>query len=106
MTTESDPNGRDNEQDFIWRFPLRADACTAADSDPLVEMMRAFLADLLDIGWFTREGRRVQVDGFALANDPERVFKIFPSQLNSSLSTDEPNLNGGDAHGDRSQDQE
>jgi len=66
------------EGDYVWRFPIQPEATSPVYDDPMVEMIRSFLADLLRLGCLTREGKRVDVDGFQFANDPKTVYRIFP----------------------------
>ena len=46
--------------------------------DPLVELIRGQLADLLDAVILTDHGRRVRIDGFQLLQEPETQYEIFP----------------------------
>ncbi|UCF94308.1 MAG: hypothetical protein JSW39_09150 [Desulfobacterales bacterium] len=68
------------ETDHVWRFKLQTEDKTFIYDDPLVEMVRAFLADLLTIGFLTSRGQRVAIDGFQLSDDPEKVYGIFPEE--------------------------
>jgi len=69
--TGGDPR---EEEEHVWRFPLAGERTPA--EDPLLEMCRLFFRDFLRIGFFTREGARVNVDGFVFVTDPERVHEI------------------------------
>lgn len=74
-------------EDFVWRFRLEPPPPATANPDPLVEMLRAFLEDLLQIGFLTSGGERVRVDGFALSNEPRTVHPIFPDPADLSSSS-------------------
>lgn len=77
---EPDDAGADDEQDFVFRFPLDQPASDeAAAGDPLIELIRGQLADLLDAVILTDHGKRVRVDGFRLLQDPDTQHDIFPS---------------------------
>jgi len=67
------------EEDYIFRFPLEPQRPeeTGCD-DPLVELIRGQLADLLDAVVLTHHGQRVRVDGFRLLQDPDTQYEIFP----------------------------
>jgi hypothetical protein len=69
-----------DEEDYVWRFSLEHPPSPCHYEDPLVEMVRAFFADFLNMGFLTRGGKRVQVDGFTLTKDPQTVYKIFPEE--------------------------
>jgi len=43
-------------------------------------MVRTFLSDFLNLGFLTRDGERVRVDGFVFASDTQRIYDIFPSE--------------------------
>lgn len=67
----------DTDEDHVWRFALASPACPADQEDPLLEMVRCFLRDLLSMGFLTRSGERVRVDGFAFNNAPGEIHPIF-----------------------------
>ncbi len=46
--------------------------------DPLLELVRGQLADLLDVIVLTSEGKPVMVDGFRLVSEPGTQYAIFP----------------------------
>ena len=77
MGKEKDKQTTDENGDFVWRFSLDEQPEDAVYEDPLVEMVRAFFADFLNMGHFTFEGRRVDVDGFAFTESPDTVYKVF-----------------------------
>ncbi len=68
---------RDDE--FVFRFRLDAPSAAerGAHPDPLVELIRGELADLLRCAVLTQHGRRVRVDGFRLLRDPDTHHAIF-----------------------------
>ena len=75
-TPAEEPCGRG---DYVFRFPVNATAGEeAVYSDPLVELIRGQLADLLDAVVLTEQGRRVRVDGFRLLQEPDIQYRIFP----------------------------
>lgn len=76
-----------DEPDFVWRFPLTPSEPAHDGADPLVEMIRALLADLLSFGYLTRGGQRVPVDGFVLMNDTDRVIAISTPPAAGDLET-------------------
>jgi hypothetical protein len=66
------------DDEFVFRFRLDAAAVEAgAHPDPLVELVRGELADLLRCAVLTYRGKRVRVDGFQLLRDPETQHAIF-----------------------------
>ncbi len=66
-----------DREDHVWRFAVHAQTDTPVYDDPLIEMVRVFLKDFLDMGFFTYEGKKVQVDGFAFANKPQELYALF-----------------------------
>jgi len=79
-------NKDDSEDDYIFRFQLEPDKLESVYDDPLLELVRGMLADLLDCVILTYKGKRVQIDGFRLLQDMETQYDIFPKK---SLVTDE-----------------
>jgi len=73
-------NGKEpDEEDFVFRFTLEEVAEEAEPddgADPLVEMIRRFLADVQQIGYLCIKGKRVHVDGFVLNNAAGVVHKL------------------------------
>jgi len=67
----------EEQQDHVWRFALESRTSPVGYEDPLVEMVRAFLDDFLNIGYLTKEGRKVGVDGFTFLNDPGKSYRVF-----------------------------
>jgi|GEM_PF-836297 len=73
--------GQSSEQkhgEYVFRFRVQPSSGNAAYDDPLIELIRGQLADLLDSVILTDHGRRVRVDGFRLLQDPETQHHIFP----------------------------
>jgi len=65
--------------EYVFRFPVQPVAGEeAAYDDPLVELVRGQLADLLDTAILTDHGNRVRVDGFRLLQDPDIQYEVFP----------------------------
>jgi hypothetical protein len=75
-------------QDFIWRFAVpAAQPSLQAGDNPLVEMVRLFLADFLSIGFLTAKGELVRCDGFAFLNDSESIHRIFVNGVSEQYDT-------------------
>jgi len=72
------PEGEGDQEEFVFRFRVEtpADGESVYD-DPLVELIRGQLADLLDAVTLTYRGRRVPVDGFRLLQEPGTEYGIF-----------------------------
>jgi hypothetical protein len=71
--------------DFQFVFNL-AETTRSEVDDPLLEMIRVFLADIQNMGYLCRGDERVYVDGFVLNNDPKTVHRLQnapPSQTPS-----------------------
>lgn len=67
------------EEDYVFRFSLaECDPGEPVYDDPLLELIRGQLADLLDAVVLTFQGKRVRVDGFALMQEPDAIHAIFP----------------------------
>ena len=65
--------------EYVFRFPVQPVAGEeAAYDDPLVELVRGQLADLLDTAILTDGGHRVRVDGFRLLQDADIQYEVFP----------------------------
>lgn len=64
-------------EDYVWSFRLDGSGSPSVEPDPMVEMIRVFLADFLQIGSLTKNGVRMDADGFVFTADPETVHKIF-----------------------------
>ena len=73
------------EEDYVFRFRLEpAEPDENGYEDPLLELIRGHLADLLDAVTLTFHGQRVRVDGFRLLQDPETQYEIFPSAASAA----------------------
>jgi hypothetical protein len=72
--TEQTP---ENEEEYVWRFKLAPPGEATPEEDPMIEMVRMFLADFLSIGFLTRGGERVKADGFSFEKDPDVIHEIF-----------------------------
>lgn len=72
--------GSDSEQgEYVFRFRIGpSSAGEPVHDDPLVDLIRGQLADLLDSVILTDHGRRVRVDGFRLLQDMDTQYDIFP----------------------------
>ncbi len=82
-----------NRGEYVFRFRVQPAAGEdAAYDDPLVELVRGQLADLLDTAILTDHGRRVRVDGFRLMQDPDTQYKVFPKS--SKAREDEADESG------------
>lgn len=68
------------EEDYIFRFPLEPEKLETLYDDPLLELVRGLLADLLDCVILTYHGERVRVDGFRLLQDLDTQYEIFPKK--------------------------
>lgn len=67
-----------NPRDHVFRFRIDPSAEKPVYDDPLIELIRGQLADLLDAVILTDHGRRVRIDGFRLLQEPESQYEIFP----------------------------
>ena len=78
-----------SDGDFVFRFPAGgSEADEHGYEDPLLELIRGQLADLLKAAVLTDHGRRVRVDGFRLLRDPDTQYDIFPDKQPSDKETD------------------
>ncbi len=68
-------------EDFVFRFGLEElNPSEVGYDDPLLELIRGQLADLLDAAILTYHGQRVMIDGFRLIQEPDTQYEIFPRQ--------------------------
>jgi len=73
------PEEPGSEEDYVFRFRLEpAEPDKHAYDDPLLELIRGQLADLLDAVVLTYHGKRVRVDGFRLLQEPDAQYEIHP----------------------------
>ena len=77
--TASAGGGDEEEYVFCFQVETPTEAESAYD-DPLVELIRGQLADLLDAATLTYRGQRVAVDGFRLLQEPDTQYEIFPPE--------------------------
>lgn len=65
--------------EYVFRFRVEPTAGEeGVYEDPLVELVRGQLADLLDAAILTDHGKRVRVDGFRLLQEPDVQYEVFP----------------------------
>jgi len=67
----------DTEGDFIFRFDLLAQREQPLYEEPIVEMVREQLNNLLNIVVLTSKGSEIKVDGFKFLNNLEVKYEIF-----------------------------
>jgi len=68
----------ESPEEYIWRFDLEGGANSHRGyKDPLIEMVRLFLDDFLNMGVLTCDGEPVRVTGFAFNNKPRDIYDIF-----------------------------
>lgn len=67
------------EEDYKFRYRLEPEKVIRERvySDPLVELIRSQLEQLLNLVVLTHEGEDMKVDGFKLLNNPEQTYRIF-----------------------------
>ena len=69
-------NGGD---EYVFRFRLDPSAGDdRGPDDPLLELVRGQIADLLRVVVLTYHGRRVMVDGFHFLKEPDTIHMLFP----------------------------
>lgn len=88
-STDAGPDKKylESQEEYIWRFDVDARLKERGYEDPLVEMVRLFLDDFLNLGFLTCEGEPVRVTGFAFNNNPKHLYDIF---LDEHTSGGEP----------------
>jgi dihydropteroate synthase len=62
---------------FRYRLEPRKAGEEKVYSDPLLELIRSQLEQLLDLVVLTYKGEDVKVDGFKPLNDPDKSYDIF-----------------------------
>jgi len=67
------------KKDYVFRYKLEPKK-EAVYPDPLLEMIRAQLENILNIVIPLEGQREVKIDGFKLLRDRERVYKIFTKE--------------------------
>jgi hypothetical protein len=75
----------DSTEDFVWSFRFENHRPETMEDDPLVEMVRMFLLDFQDIGFFTKNGERVTVDGFAFNINACNVIPLIKTEERAAL---------------------
>lgn len=78
---KEDSTSTTDDTEHVFRFKLNTSDIEKSGVDPLVETVRSFVADFLDLGCFTHKGKRVQVDGFFFTNDIQRQYSIFDNRF-------------------------
>lgn len=70
------------EEDYKFRYPLEPEKAgeQRVYSDPLLELIRSQLEQLLNLIVLTHQGEDVKVDGFKPLNNQEQTYDIFPGQ--------------------------
>lgn len=67
--------------DYVFRYRLEVeDKGEPIYHDPLVEMIREQMENLLNIVIPVEGQREVKIDGFKLLRDRERIYKIFAQE--------------------------
>lgn len=67
----------DEKGDYIFRFGIDSLPEENRSDEPLVDLVRCQLADLLKIIVLTHNGKRVKVNGFQFLNNTEREHEIW-----------------------------
>jgi len=65
-----------SEFDFVFNL---AETARSEGEDPLLDMIKVFLADIQNMGYLCRGDERVYVDGFVLNNDPNTIHRLQAS---------------------------
>ncbi len=69
--------------DYVFRYKLDSNK-TPVFRDPLLEMIRAQLENILAVVIPVEGQREVKLDGFKLLRDRRTTHKIFPQEQESS----------------------
>lgn len=69
--------------DYVFRYKLDSNK-TSVFKDPLLEMIRAQLDNILNVVIPVEGQREVKIDGFKLLRDRRIIHKIFPQEQESS----------------------
>ena len=65
-------------EDYVFRYRLRLEPDrNALYQDPLMEMIRAQLANILNLVIPVAGGKELKLDGFKLLRDRDTIHKIF-----------------------------
>ena len=65
--------------EYAFRYNLDTEK-EGVYQDPLLEMIRAQLENILNIAIPVEGQHEVKIDGFKLLQDHKRVYKIFPQE--------------------------
>ena len=66
-------------EDYVFHYPLRLEPDgRAVYQDPLLEMIRAQLENILNLVIPVSGEKELKVDGFKLLRDTETIYRIFP----------------------------
>lgn len=65
--------------DYVFRYKLDSEKETVYQ-DPLLEMIRAQLENILSIIVLVEGQCELKIDGFKLLRDRKTVYKIFPQE--------------------------
>lgn len=68
--------------DYVFRYRLDGKKETVYQ-DPLLDMIRAQLENILNIIIPVEGQREVKIDGFKLLRDRKTVYKVFPQEPDS-----------------------
>lgn len=81
---QQDGAGTDGEE-FVFRFRLEQMAPEEIGyDDPLLELVRGQLADLMEVVVLTYHGEPVMVDGFRLLTLPDEQYQVFPDSAGNA----------------------
>ncbi len=64
-------------EDFIFRFDLSTQEERPVHEDPIVEMVREQLHNILNVVVLTSEDRELKVNGFKFLNNMGVIYEIF-----------------------------
>ena len=70
-----------SEFEFVFNL---AETARSEGEDPLLDMIKVFLADIQNMGYLCRGDERVYVDGFVLNNDPKTIHRLSASDESTS----------------------
>ncbi|WP_291321813.1 hypothetical protein [Desulfonatronospira sp.] len=80
------PSVVDESGDFIFRFVLSSNEKQPLYSDPLIEMVREQICNLLNVVVMTSGNKEVNIDGFKLLNNLDCVYKLFDRKKGAETS--------------------
>jgi len=72
-------NNKHENKNFVFRFPLHpgSERKNPID-DPVTDMIREQIQNILEIVRLTYKGKHTDVDGFSYICNPERIYELFP----------------------------